>query len=103
MSGKDGRCEVCRADGASHQFDMLKHSGGGAVFTCPRCTDLAKQLATAVKDDRCLWCLEPATGKYEWLRYDDGGGVRHRICGECRREIWRTGAALSRTPWRAGE
>jgi hypothetical protein len=96
MSDTEGICDVCGASGASHQFDILKHSGGGAVDTCDECTGLAKRLGGAVKTEFCLWCLEPTNQKYEWLTYGEAGDEDHRICGDCRKEIIFTPRPLSR-------
>ena len=91
-------CDVCSTAGASHRFDILKESGGGAVHTCEECSRLGERLAIAVKDSYCLWCLEPASEKYRWLSYGSGGEPQHRICGDCREEIVFTERSLSRRP-----
>ena len=92
------RCDVCHEPGAGHRFDIMKESGGGAVHTCPGCTHVGKRLANAVKEEYCLWCLEPTTEKYTWLSYAAHGEPKHRICGGCREEIIFTERALSRRP-----
>lgn len=96
MSDTEGLCDVCGESGASHQFDILKDSGGGAVDTCDKCAHLGERLALAVRDEFCLWCLEPTNQKYEWLTYGVPNEPRHRICGECREEVIFNKQPLSR-------
>jgi len=91
-------CDVCGDGGGEHRYDILKHSGGGAVDTCQECSELAKRLATVVKEPYCLWCWEPTSGKYEWVAYGAPEGPRHRICGDCRKEIGFSNKPLSRGP-----
>jgi len=91
-------CDLCGAAGASHEFDIFKESGGGLVHTCEECTRLGLRLATTVREEFCLWCLEPATDKYRWLAYGGDGEPSHRICGDCRDQIIFTERGFTRGP-----
>jgi len=80
-------CDVCQSEPGTHNFDILKESGGGAVHTCETCTQLGRKLGLVVKEAYCLWCWNPTKDKYEWLPYGQPGEPSHRICGECRKQI----------------
>ena len=94
----NGPCDVCDSIHGSHRFDVLDDSGGIPVNTCDRCTRRAIRLATAVKEDHCLWCWQETSHKYEWFEYARPDGAKHAICSECRYRITFTDKPLASGP-----
>ena len=62
------------------------------------CTRLGLRLATAVREEFCLWCLQRTGEKYRWLAYGGDGEPSHRICGDCRDQIIFTERDFTRGP-----
>jgi len=96
--GDSPSCDVCESKSGTHNFDIVKDSGGGAVHTCETCTEFGRKLANVVKQPYCLWCWAPTNDKYHWMSHGDPAEPVHRICGDCRNQIIFSNHSLEAEP-----
>jgi hypothetical protein len=103
-SSKSETCDVCRDRPAEREFDVFDQSGAVLVSACSDCFDYTVTRLERVHNDRCVWCWDTVSSKYQMQVHGAETADSHaRLCGGCRKQLFGKWAALRATGESQGE